>query len=154
MATRWGPGPVFWYEVLTGSRRKRLYAVRSAVVLLLLCVLAWLWSVISDDLRDASTLARVGSAFYKILFGFQMIVVLLVAPAATAGAICVDKARGSLTHALVTDLNGTPDGRATGPLALDWYLSDAVRLPHDGHCANVRPLPRPGPPAAKLEDNA
>jgi ABC-type transport system involved in multi-copper enzyme maturation permease subunit len=34
----------------------------------------------------------------------QLALVLLVAPAATAGAICVDRARGTLTHMLVTDL--------------------------------------------------
>ena len=34
----------------------------------------------------------------------QLAMVLLAAPAATAGAICVDKARGTLLHAFVTDL--------------------------------------------------
>src|SRR5262249_33007446 len=32
------------------------------------------------------------------------VLVLLAAPAATAGAICLDKSRGTLTHLLVTDL--------------------------------------------------
>ncbi len=31
--------------------------------------------------------------------------VMLAAPAATAGAICLDKARGTLLHTLVTDLS-------------------------------------------------
>ena len=31
--------------------------------------------------------------------------VMLAAPAATAGAICLDKARGTLLHVLVTDLS-------------------------------------------------
>jgi hypothetical protein len=30
---------------------------------------------------------------------------MLAAPAATAGAICVDRARGTLTHMLATDLS-------------------------------------------------
>ena len=34
----------------------------------------------------------------------QLALVLLAAPAATAGAICLDKARGTLAHVMVTDL--------------------------------------------------
>ena len=34
----------------------------------------------------------------------QLIVIMLAAPAATAGAICVDKSRGTLHHVFVTDL--------------------------------------------------
>ncbi len=35
----------------------------------------------------------------------QLALVLLAAPAATAGAICLDKARGTLAHVMVTDLS-------------------------------------------------
>ena len=38
------------------------------------------------------------------LSGTQLTLVLLAAPAATAGAICLDRARGTLIHLLVTDL--------------------------------------------------
>ena len=37
--------------------------------------------------------------------GTQLALVLLAAPAATAGAICLDRARGTLTHLLLTDLS-------------------------------------------------
>ena len=37
--------------------------------------------------------------------GTQLTLVLLAAPAATAGAICLDRSRGTLTHLLVTDLS-------------------------------------------------
>ena len=37
----------------------------------------------------------------------ELTLVLLVAPAATAGAICLDKARGTLDHMLATDLSNT-----------------------------------------------
>ena len=34
----------------------------------------------------------------------ELTAVLLIAPAATAGAICLDKARGTLAHVFLTDL--------------------------------------------------
>ena len=37
--------------------------------------------------------------------GIQVSLVMLVAPAATAGTICMDRARGTLTHMLMTDLS-------------------------------------------------
>lgn len=39
--------------------------------------------------------------------GVELGLVMLAAPAATAGAICVDRGRGTLTHMLVTDLSDT-----------------------------------------------
>jgi ABC-type transport system involved in multi-copper enzyme maturation permease subunit len=50
-------------------------------------------------------LASLGEEFYYAIATVQILLVLLVAPAATAGAICVDRARGTLTHILVTDLD-------------------------------------------------
>ena len=49
-------------------------------------------------------LATLGEDFYYAIATVQLVLVLLVAPAATAGAICVDRSRGTLTHMLVTDL--------------------------------------------------
>ena len=37
--------------------------------------------------------------------GVELTLVMLAAPAATAGAICVDRARGTLAHMLATDLS-------------------------------------------------
>ena len=39
------------------------------------------------------------------MIGTQLTLVLLAAPAATAGAICLDRARGTLAHMLMTDLS-------------------------------------------------
>ena len=50
-------------------------------------------------------LAAVGERFFLAVIGTQMALVLLAAPAATAGAICLDRARGTLAHLLVTDLS-------------------------------------------------
>jgi ABC-type transport system involved in multi-copper enzyme maturation permease subunit len=50
-------------------------------------------------------MASLGEHFFIALIGTQLTLVLLAAPAATAGAICLDRARGTLTHLLVTDLS-------------------------------------------------
>ena len=45
--------------------------------------------------------------FFGIIQCVAVVTVLLAAPAATAGAICQEKARGTLFDVLVTDLSGT-----------------------------------------------
>jgi ABC-type transport system involved in multi-copper enzyme maturation permease subunit len=50
-------------------------------------------------------MARVGEGFFYALTGVQLGLILLAAPAATAGAICMDRARGTLAHMMVTDLS-------------------------------------------------
>ena len=59
----------------------------------------------SDGPLDLRSLARMGEGFFYAIVGTQLAIVLLAAPAATAGSICADKARGSLIHLLVTDLS-------------------------------------------------
>ena len=57
---------------------------------------------------NASTIrmiALLAQRFYTTLIGTQLTLVMLAAPAATAGAICLDRARGTLAHVLVTDLS-------------------------------------------------
>ena len=48
--------------------------------------------------------AALGESYFYAIIGVELTLVMLAAPAATAGAICVDRARGTLTHMLVTDL--------------------------------------------------
>jgi ABC-type transport system involved in multi-copper enzyme maturation permease subunit len=108
MRMRWGLGPVFFYEWLTASRRWQLYAVRALFVAILLGALSMVWYgnlVDSNGTLDRRMLARIGEGFFYAIIGVQMAVVLLAAPAATAGSICLDKARGTLLHVLVTDLS-------------------------------------------------
>jgi hypothetical protein len=104
-----GPGPVFIYEWITASRRWQVYALRSLFVLGLLVALVAMAMgqsrggalVAPPGLRD---LARLGEGLFVAVIGTQLTLVLLAAPAATAGAICLDRSRGGLTHLLVTDL--------------------------------------------------
>lgn len=103
---RFGLGPVFVYEWLIASRRWQMYALRSLLVFLLGVglTLVWLQEVRAYALvlRDS---ARVGEFFFYALVGTQLSLLLLAAPAATAGAICHDKSSGALLQLLTTDLS-------------------------------------------------
>ena len=48
---------------------------------------------------------ELGQGFFLAVVGTELSLVLLAAPAATAGAICQDRARGTLLHMLMTDLS-------------------------------------------------
>jgi ABC-type transport system involved in multi-copper enzyme maturation permease subunit len=110
---RWGPGPVFVYESIVATRRWQFYALRFLFVLGLLSALAMGWYMTDDLSQIAGTasggltmrqLASLGQSFYYAIATTQLVLVLLVAPAATAGSICLDRARGTLTHICATDL--------------------------------------------------
>jgi ABC-type transport system involved in multi-copper enzyme maturation permease subunit len=112
MAIRIGPGPVFVYESLIFARRKQVYAGRMVFVLAVLIGLwiSW-WNNLNGPGRPVGSrpgtlqaLARAGESFFYALAGIQLAMVLLVAPAATAGALCQDRARGILAQMATTDL--------------------------------------------------
>jgi len=111
MPSRFGPGPVFVYESLAAARRPQLYASRSLFVLALLAGISMMWGVLTvrvsgrPAVSSIRQMAQVGEYFFYAIASVEITVVLLAAPAATAGAICLDRARGTLTHALVTDLS-------------------------------------------------
>ncbi|MFL6266854.1 MAG: ABC transporter permease [Actinomycetes bacterium] len=108
MATRgWpGPGPVFASEWRTASRRWQGYALRSLLVLLLLLGLSAVWLGHHDGTGELSVrqLAEIGRGFYAVTTLILLGLVGLAAPAAAAGAICLDKDRGNLTLLFSTDL--------------------------------------------------
>ncbi|MDG3007738.1 ABC transporter permease [Paludisphaera mucosa] len=108
MATRrWsGLGPVFAYEWLAASRRWQGYALRSALVLLLLLGLSAVWLGSREVAGEPSVqrMAEVGRGFYAVTTLILLGLVGLAAPAATAGSICLDKARGNLALLFATDL--------------------------------------------------
>ncbi len=100
----WGPGPVFAFESLVAARRWQVYALRAFYVGLLLAGLTLTWGPSEQTIRTLADSARIAAMFFRTLIGVQLAVVLLAAPAATASAVCVDKSRGTLLHAFVTDL--------------------------------------------------
>jgi ABC-type Na+ efflux pump permease subunit len=104
---RFGLGPVFIYECLISARRWQMYALRAGGVLALLAAMA-LTAGSSDVIGARGSwrdYANMGAAYFVALIGVELAVVMLAAPAATAGAICVDRARGTLAHMLMTDLS-------------------------------------------------
>ena len=109
MPLRLGPGPVFVYEWLTTSRRWQPYAMRAVFVWLVLIGMA----IVEGDrptqarrpLVSPHDAAVIGEQIYRTVALIELTLVLLVAPAVTAGAVCLDKARGTLDHMLVTDLS-------------------------------------------------
>src|SRR5262245_41349473 len=103
MPARWGLGPVLAVEWRLAARRGQMYATRAAVVGLLLAVLVVVWE---SEIRRPQPFApqplsykdysRIGEAFFDAVIGTQLAVILLAAPGATAGAVCLDKTRGNL----------------------------------------------------------
>jgi ABC-type transport system involved in multi-copper enzyme maturation permease subunit len=107
---RLGPGPVFAYEWLTTTRRWQLYAVRAAFLGFVLLGMIFAWESgppgrNSGQNVSIQALARYGQTLFFTIVTIELSLVLLVAPAATAGAVCLDKARGTLDHILATDLS-------------------------------------------------
>jgi ABC-type transport system involved in multi-copper enzyme maturation permease subunit len=107
MAAHEGLGPVFAFEWLRTSRRWQVYASRSLFVSLLLLGLAGVWksNVVDRKATTIAAMADVGRFCFQTIVLIQLVLVMLAAPAATAGAICLDKARGALVHLLATDLS-------------------------------------------------
>jgi ABC-type transport system involved in multi-copper enzyme maturation permease subunit len=104
------PGPVFAYEWLTTTRRWQLYALRALFVGTILIGMIFVWrssTRLANPTQTVSlqTLASYGEDLYETVVSIELTLVLLAAPAATAGAICLDKARGTLDHMLATDLS-------------------------------------------------
>ena len=98
------------YEWLTTSRRWQLYAVRAAFVAVILAGMiltsrADHSSAPSGTYVSLQELARYGQTLYLTIISIELTIILLVAPAATAGAVCLDKMRGTLDHMLTTDLS-------------------------------------------------
>ena len=103
---RLGVGPVFLWEWRRVSRQWRFYAMRSALVGVLLAGLAVAWSISDSqpDLNASRAMARVGQGFFTVIVLGQIAMVLLAAPAATAGTFCLEQARGHVRLMLVTEV--------------------------------------------------
>ncbi|AMV37876.1 ABC transporter permease [Planctomyces sp. SH-PL62] len=103
MARRVGLGPVFAYEWRMASRRWPGYAMRSLTVLLMLGVMTPVWY--SWPAATPARQAEMNEVFHLWAAMLLLGLVGLAAPAATAGGICQDKARGSLALLFATDLS-------------------------------------------------
>jgi ABC-type transport system involved in multi-copper enzyme maturation permease subunit len=104
---RIGLGPVFACERSIACRRWQTYAMR---VLFLTVLLGAMAAVASSggalgEAISATDYAELGESYFCVMIGVELALVLLAAPAATAGAISLDRARGTLAHVLTTDLS-------------------------------------------------
>jgi ABC-type transport system involved in multi-copper enzyme maturation permease subunit len=105
--------PVFVYETVLNARRWHVYAGRSLFVLALLAGMTAIWIVqttLGPTFRTGQMLshqqvAKLGESFFYTMAGIQVSLVLLVAPTAAAGSICMDRSRGTLMHMLMTELS-------------------------------------------------
>jgi ABC-type transport system involved in multi-copper enzyme maturation permease subunit len=109
MAKLSGPGPVFAFEWLMTARRWQTYAMRSTTVLLLLGAMWLVWQEqVGRTATDEMSIVR-QSQVARVFFGTTTMILLglvgLAAPAAAAGSICLDRARGNLTLLFATDLS-------------------------------------------------
>jgi ABC-type transport system involved in multi-copper enzyme maturation permease subunit len=104
---RWWLGPVFIYECVANSRRWQTYAIRSFGVAALLVAMSTIASSYHPEFVGQSwrEYTRLGESYFYAMIGVELALVMLAAPAATAGAICLDRARGTLAHMMVTDLS-------------------------------------------------
>ncbi len=100
-------GPVFWTELRRMSRHRWLYALRTILVGGMLLVLGAVTEVGVRrlDPGQASEMAKIGEWFFVAITLLQLSMVLLAAPAATAGAFCTEMARGHVGLMLVSGIN-------------------------------------------------
>jgi ABC-type transport system involved in multi-copper enzyme maturation permease subunit len=115
MRIRWGLGPVFVFESIIAARKWQIYVLRSLFVSVLLVGICFAWNSLMarhggipvPTPAQRHILVEFGEQLYLCVAVVQVVFVLLAAPAVTAGAICLDRARGTLTHVMVTDLSNT-----------------------------------------------
>jgi ABC-type transport system involved in multi-copper enzyme maturation permease subunit len=108
-------GPVMGYDLVRTARRGQLNghrALYAVFLLLMLLVLFWSWFPYSDlaslmrpvSLRPADV-AQFANSFFTWFMVTQFVVVLLVTPAYTSGAIADERERRTLGFLLATDLS-------------------------------------------------
>ena len=108
------PGPVFFHELRTVARRRRSYALRTALGLFLLYLVIqstsrWEPYASPSDANQEYTsgeLAEIGMKLFGDVVCLQAIVILLLTPAFVAGTIAEDRQRKVLSYLLASPLSG------------------------------------------------
>lgn len=102
-------GPVFEFELLTTARRGRYYLTRAAYGLVLLYVfyLVWLgWTEPSGGVLTPGQVSRFALSTFGWMAAIQVVLVLALTPALTAGVIAAEKQRKTLHYVLASSLTG------------------------------------------------
>lgn len=104
-------GPVLFYDLVRTGRRSRYILFRFIYALILFAVLVQMhinlniersWRRTQES--TSARLARLGDQYFATFMTMQVIAVLLLTPAYTAGAIAEEKDRKTLPFVLATDL--------------------------------------------------
>jgi len=100
-------GPVLFYDMVRSARRMRFVIVRTLYALFIAFILCWMYLIYIMQygwLQPHERMAEfAGNFLYAFLF-IQYLVVLLLTPAYTAGAVAEEKERKTLQFILATDL--------------------------------------------------
>ena len=102
-------GPILWYDLVRTSRRARTYLVRGAYLLILLSVL---WMLYVNEWPHAgyrgaplnSQIARFAENFLYTFLITQYVLMVVLTPAYTAGAVAEEKQKKTIQFLLATDL--------------------------------------------------
>jgi ABC-type transport system involved in multi-copper enzyme maturation permease subunit len=102
-------GPMFFYDLLCTARRGRQLALRCLYALVLLGAIFtvyanWFGVGSFGQPLPQDQLARFATSFFATFVGTQLLAVLVLTPAFTAGAIAEEKQRRRLDFLLATDL--------------------------------------------------
>jgi ABC-type transport system involved in multi-copper enzyme maturation permease subunit len=109
-------GPVFFFDMLRSSRRGRHFGLRCAYGVLLLCTLFVAYSswfrvgldphgLFVEETIPATEMSKFGTSFYLKFLCVQFLVMLLLTPLYTAGAIAEEKDKRTLDYLLTTHLS-------------------------------------------------
>jgi ABC-type transport system involved in multi-copper enzyme maturation permease subunit len=101
-------GPMLFYDLVRVGRHVRYFYMRTLYALglgLLLCWMYITYRVQTNDGRlDRVLMAEFANTFFETFIGVQFVVLMLLTPAYTAGAIADEKDRRTLEFLLATDL--------------------------------------------------
>jgi ABC-type transport system involved in multi-copper enzyme maturation permease subunit len=115
-------GPIFWCDLVRTARRRSYLFVRwsypAAVFILMLLVFA-IWSMPNDHSPTSS--ADFCEAFFGVYMSFNLLAVLLLSPAYTAGALAEEKEHQTLDALLASDLRDRE-------IVLGTYLARVAKL--------------------------
>jgi ABC-type transport system involved in multi-copper enzyme maturation permease subunit len=103
-------GPVLFFDLVRAARRRRHFVFRGLYIgglLLLLCWIWWAWTVNRPDTGEgmqAQEMSVFATSFFFTFMIAQFLILAVLTPAYTAGAIAEEKDRKTLEFILATDL--------------------------------------------------
>jgi ABC-type transport system involved in multi-copper enzyme maturation permease subunit len=103
-------GPILFYDLVRAARRRRHFLFRglyTVCLLLLLCWVWWAWTVnrpYTGEGQSAQEMSVFATSFFFTFMIAQFVILAVLTPAYTAGAIAEEKDRKTLEFVLATDL--------------------------------------------------